>query len=312
MTGTLPARAIEWVAAAVPGARGVRVLGRFAGATTSSLHAIEVEREGAAPLALVLRRYTDARVRATEPQYPRTEAAALRALDGAPGVVVPRLIAVDETGEACDVPAVLMTRLDGRPTLTPPDVGVWVRGLAGALAAVHRLDGAGLEGSYARWHDPRTVQPPRWTRHREAWARLIEASRDLEPAGETVLLHRDYHPGNVLWQDGAVTGIVDWPNACRGVAGIDVGHCRRDIVMTHGIEAAEAVLAAYGEAAGRAPQSLGGGLCDALTLLDSGVVSGEDDASILGAYHVYGRTDLTAEVMHTRLDEYAALIAGRL
>lgn len=302
MTDILPARAIEWVAAAVPGARGVRVLGRFAGATTSSLHAIEVEREVAPPLSLVLRRYTDARVRAAEPQYPRTEAAALRGLDGAAGVVAPRLIAVDETGATCDVPAVLMTRLDGRPTLTPPDVGVWVRGLAEALAAVHRLDGAALERSYGRWHDPRMLEPPRWGQHPAAWARLIEASRSHRPAGEVVLLHRDYHPGNVLWEGGAVSGIVDWPNACRGVAGLDVGHCRRDIVITHGIEAAEAFLAAYGEASGRVPDAL----CDALTLLDI------NQATSVTPYHSYGRTDLTLDIMHARLDEYAALIASRL
>jgi len=306
MTDDLPPRAIEWVRAAVPGTRGVRVFGKFAGATTSSLHAVEVVRDGAPPLALVLRRYTDAQVRAEEPQYPRTEAAALRALDGAWGVVAPRLVAVDETGVACDVPAVLMTRLDGRPTLTPPDVGAWVRGLAEAIAAVHRLDGAALDDVYQRWHDPRGLQPPRWSRQHAAWARLIEASRDLEPTGETVLLHRDYHPGNVLWEDGAVSGIVDWPNACRGVAGLDVGHCRRDIATTHGAETAEAFLAAYREASGGAPDAL----CDALALLDSS--AGEDGTRILGAYHAYGRTDLTLDIMRARLDEYAALVADRL
>jgi aminoglycoside phosphotransferase (APT) family kinase protein len=302
MTEMLPARAVEWVTAAVPGARAVRVLERLAGATTSSLHAIEVERDDAPPLSLVLRRYTDASVREEEPQYPRTEAAALRALDGAPGVMAPRLIAFDETAEVSDVPAVLMTRLMGRPTLSPPDTTVWVRGLADALAAVHRLDPGKLEGTYGRWHDPATLQPPRWTQHRSEWARLIEASRDLEPTGEVVFLHRDYHPANVLWADGPVSGIVDWPNACRGIAALDVGHCRRDIVMTHGIEVAEAFLTAYGEASGRAPDAL----CDALALLDVSQVTK------VAPYHAYGRRDLTVELTRARLDEYAVLIAGRL
>ncbi|TAK76265.1 MAG: aminoglycoside phosphotransferase family protein [Dehalococcoidia bacterium] len=308
MTDPLPARALDWVRSAVPGARGAHTVERFAGATTSSLHAIEVERAGAPPLALVLRRYTDAKVRAEEPQFPRTEAAALRLLDGAPGVIAPRLIAVDETGEACDVPAVLMTRIEGRPTLTPEDIGVWVRGLAEALAAIHHLDGATLEGSYERWHDPVTLRPPSWTRQPEAWARLVEASHDLEPSGEVVLLHRDYHPGNVLWSGGAVSGIVDWPNACRGIAALDAGHCRRDVVMTHGVEVAEAFLAAYGEASGRAPDAL----CDALALLDCALVAGGHRASALAAYHAYGRADLSLELVCERLDEYATLIARRL
>lgn len=308
MTDTLPARAIEWVAGAVPDARGVRVIERFAGATTSSLHGIEVERAGAPPLSLVLRRYTDPGVRAEEPQFPRTEAVALRSLAGAPGVIAPRLIAVDETGEACDVPAVLMTRLNGRPTLTPSYPEAWVRGLAEALVAVHRLDGASLEGSYERWHDPATLRPPSWTRHPNAWMRLIEASRELELSGEVVLLHRDYHPGNVLWDRGVVSGVVDWPNACRGIAALDVGHCQRDIVMTHGVEVAEAFLSAYGDASGRAPDAL----CDALALLDCALVGGGHRASALAAYHAYGRADLTLGLVCERLDEYATLIAGRL
>ncbi len=302
MTDTVPARAIEWVTAVVPGTRDVRVLEQFAGATTSSLHAIEVDRADAPPLSLVLRRYTDPAVRAEEPQYPRTEAAALQALDGATGVVAPRLIAFDETGETCDVPAVLMSRLDGRPDLAPVDVGRWVSGLAQTLAAIHRLDGADIEGVYERWHDPQTVQPPPWSQRPGTWARLIEASRDREPAGEIVLLHRDYHPGNVLWRGGVVTGVVDWPNVCRGVAGLDVGHCRRDIVMTHGIEVAETFLSAFAEASGRAPDAL----CDALALLDISQVTN------VTPYHAYGRTDLTVELTRARLDKYAALVASRL
>jgi aminoglycoside/choline kinase family phosphotransferase len=131
---------------------------------------------------------------------------------------------------------------------------------------------------------------------------LIEASRDLEPSGEVVVLHRDYHPGNVLWHEGTVSGVVDWPNACRGVAGLDVGHCRRDIVMTHGIEVAEAFLSAYGDASGRAPDTL----CDALALLDISHVTN------VTPYHAYGRTDLTVDLTRARLDEYATLVAGRL
>lgn len=304
MTDPLPARATDWVTAAVPGARGVRVLEQFAGATTSSLHSIEVDRDGAPPLPLVLRRYTDPDVRAEEPQYQRTEAAALRALEGLPEVVAPRLVAFDMTGEACDVTAVLMGRLEGHPAISPPDVDVWVHGLAEALAAIHRVDGGAIDDVYERWHDPRTLELPRWAGQPAAWARLIEASRDLEPTGPQVLLHRDYHPGNVLWHDGVVTGIVDWPNACRGVAALDAGHCRRDIVSTHGIKAAEAFRTAYAEASGRIPDAL----CDALALLDSS----SDSGFVLNVYHAYGRTDLTVETIHARLDEYAVLIASRL
>jgi aminoglycoside phosphotransferase (APT) family kinase protein len=51
------------------------------------------------------------------------------------------------------------------------------------------------------------------------------------PDDAPVFIHRDYHPGNVLWSRGAVTGVVDWVNASGGGAGADVGHCRQNLAV---------------------------------------------------------------------------------
>ena len=47
--------------------------------------------------------------------------------------------------------------------------------------------------------------------------------RDELPAGES-LLHLDWHPGNLLADEaaGEITGIVDWDNARRGHASLDL------------------------------------------------------------------------------------------
>jgi aminoglycoside phosphotransferase (APT) family kinase protein len=50
-------------------------------------------------------------------------------------------------------------------------------------------------------------------------------------AGPAVFTHRDFHPGNVLWSRGRVTGVVDWPTASVGPAVVDVGHCRTNLVQ---------------------------------------------------------------------------------
>lgn len=47
---------------------------------------------------------------------------------------------------------------------------------------------------------------------------------------ETCFIHRDYHPGNVLWLGPRVCGIVDWVNASLGSPEADVGHCRANLV----------------------------------------------------------------------------------
>jgi hypothetical protein len=49
------------------------------------------------------------------------------------------------------------------------------------------------------------------------------------PPDGAVFLHRDYHPGNVLWRRGTVSGVVDWPGASIGPPSADVGHCRGNL-----------------------------------------------------------------------------------
>jgi aminoglycoside phosphotransferase (APT) family kinase protein len=58
--------------------------------------------------------------------------------------------------------------------------------------------------------------------------------------------HRDFHPGNVLWSGGEVSGIVDWPSASAGSPDADVGHCRLNLAWQLGMDAADRFLALCG------------------------------------------------------------------
>jgi aminoglycoside phosphotransferase (APT) family kinase protein len=57
----------------------------------------------------------------------------------------------------------------------------------------------------------------------KAWLCGIAALDGPVPSDERVFIHRDFHPGNVLWRDGEVTGVVDWVNASIGSPWADVG-----------------------------------------------------------------------------------------
>jgi aminoglycoside phosphotransferase (APT) family kinase protein len=46
----------------------------------------------------------------------------------------------------------------------------------------------------------------------------------------------------VLWTNGRVSGVVDWPNASIGDPSADVGHCRMNLAGTLGLEAADRFL----------------------------------------------------------------------
>ena len=50
------------------------------------------------------------------------------------------------------------------------------------------------------------------------------------PANDHVFIHRDFYPGNVLWNRRHVSGVVDWEAASIGPRSVDVAHCRINLL----------------------------------------------------------------------------------
>lgn len=171
---------------------------------------------------------------------------------GSAGVATPALLAVDPAGTDAGVPAVLMSRLPGRVDWWPADTGRWLRRLAGLLPAIHAapLPPPGTIGPFAPYAQA-SYQPPAWARYPKLWERAAEISHRPAPRLPAVLVHRDFHPGNVLWRRGQVAGVVDWQAACTGPAVADVAHCRVNL-LTFGTDAAERFTALWQHAAGAA------------------------------------------------------------
>lgn len=191
---------------------------------------------------LVLRRMDDVSGLDGASQRTRSEVAALGRLPTSK--LVPRLVAADPDGERTGASAVLLTRVPGRPWL-PPAGGVtaWVDGLAAAQRFVAELGDPGADlPRTTPWLDT-YVDPPPWTADPDGWAWAAEvASRGLPPGGPDRLLHRDAHHGNVLFNRGRLSGIVDWEAMCRGPGELDVARCRVQVALVAGPEAADAFL----------------------------------------------------------------------
>ena len=224
------------------------------GGTSSAIHAVTVEEPGGARQRrrLVLRRFVRAGWLEREPDLAEHEARVLSLLEGS-GVPAPRLVAVDPTGADCGAAAVLMTRLDGAVVWSPDDLGPYLRRLAEALPPIH--DVAVPSGTAIRPYDPyyldEDLRPPDGTSCPEVWERAIEVHAGPPPVDERRLIHRDYHPGNVLWRAGRVTGIVDWASASLGSPEADVGHCRLNLAWHFDQSVADAFTAAWRAVAGR-------------------------------------------------------------
>ncbi len=300
---TLTQFALRWIADAVgPGAKvqSTRVL---AGATSSTLYSVDVSRGGRG-MGLVLRRFTNAEWLAEEPDLARHEAASLEKATEA-DVPTPELIAWDEDGAFCGVPAILMTRLPGSVELRPLDFDDWLYRLAEALVSVHVVDVGTFPWRYAPYNDVSRLKVPAWSRHPGLWEKTIDIVNGPWPEARACFIHRDYHPTNVLWQNGRVSGIVDWPNACRGPAGLDVAWCRGNLVGLYGVAAADRFLQAY--------QSLAGSsfdyhpYWDLLQIIE--VLPGPP--GVYAPWIDFGIRNLSAEIVRERLDEYLVSLMAR-
>ncbi|NIA25287.1 MAG: phosphotransferase [Gammaproteobacteria bacterium] len=206
------------------------------GATSSSVYAVTFE--DASPV--VLRLFTNERWLANEPDLATHEAAALAEMEQI-DLPTPQVIALDADGSQTGVPAVLMTLLPGTVDLRPDNPDTWLAALAEPLNILH----ASLTPAFAWKYDPwieRDLQPPEWTEHRDLWTRAFALFVEGMPRARASLLHRDYHPTNVLWTDGAISGIVDWVNTCVGPPSADVAHCRLNLALMYGYETAERFL----------------------------------------------------------------------
>jgi len=246
-----PRQALAWAAARLGGpvisARALR------GGMSSAVYLLTVADGAGRRRQAVLRRYVRPELNAEEPDIAEREARALQAAESA-GVPTPGLLAVDPAGTQAGAPAVLMSRLPGRVDWWPSDVGRWLRRLAGILPAIHTapLPPAGLIEPFAP-DLPASYQPPPWARYPRIWERAAEISRGPAPVLPEVLVHHDFHPGNVLWRRGTVSGVVDWQAACTGPAVIDVAHCRVNL-LTFSTGTAGQFTAWWQQAAGAAYQ----------------------------------------------------------
>lgn len=183
---------------------------------------------------------------------PAKEAAVLDRMD-ATSVPVPRVLAVDPDGEASGVPSLLTERLPGRP---PSDAACGGRELltvlGGTLAEINTVDG-GLEAVVPPYWPFGTLGGVRWppaSIHPELWEGALAVAAEPPPTTQGRFLHRDFHPGNSLWQGGRLTGIVDWTSASWGPPAADLAHLRINLTLRVGPEAADLARDAFREAGG--------------------------------------------------------------
>jgi Ser/Thr protein kinase RdoA (MazF antagonist) len=209
---------------------------------TGSVIALDAVDGGGRFQRLVLKLYTPD---PEEPDSPKREAHILDLLRKS-DLTVPQVIAIDPEGVECEMPALLMTRLPGKPRVWPRDIKPWFDDLATCAARIHTTPiGPEALPLYRRYEWDKRTAPPPWSMKPALWEKAIEAYRGPSPDHRPTFIHRDFHAGNILWSGGKVQGIVDWLHGCWGPPEQDIAHCRLNLWLNQGPAAADALVAAY-------------------------------------------------------------------
>lgn len=289
-------RICQWIINVVNPNAFIKSVHKLPGATSSLLYTVVV-KEGEKERSLVLREFNNVGWLADEPDIAWHEACSLN-MAARTGLPVPKLIACDKSGEVCGLPAILMSHLKGKVVLKPDSMQKWLHQLADALKQIHRVNADDFSWNYFSYNDIDKITIPEWSQVPDIWKLAINYAKKPRSEYKSCFIHRDYHPANVLWHDGKISGVVDWANACSGPAGIDIGHCRWNLAMLYGIEIADQFLAAY--------QAIAGSTFyydpywDILSVIDT--LSGSP--TVYSGWRDFGITELTDALMVERTDMY--------
>lgn len=216
------------------------------GGVSARVTALEIQRpDGAASRVVVREPGATASGSPAGPDVQR-EHDLLGFLHGA-GFPVPRPLSIDDAR----VPAYfVMSFVEGTGDL-PPQAPAR---MAEVLARLHALP-ASIAPFLPDREDPRAAlsgdlgaQLP--------WMPAFLATQRAPSAADRTLLHGDYWPGNLIWQDGAIVAVLDWEDAAVGDPLSDVACCRLELRYVLGAAGADAFTAAYFARTGRSCEGL--------------------------------------------------------
>ena len=185
------------------------------------------------------------------------------------GVPCPEPVFFDAKGDTLGAPLLVTKEIPGAQILAHPANELWAERapiVATLLAQIHIFSCpdefiAMLPDakSQATWFMKKDTIPDYMQAYPDGesiWNILIQELPQLQPV-PSCLVHGDYWSGNILWDKGQLTGILDWENAAFGDPGFDLAYCRMEMIIDGMWEAADTFLKVYESQTGRPIRHLG-------------------------------------------------------
>lgn len=266
------------------------------GGMSARMTVLEITTGSDDPRRIILRQPA-AGVLHRNPDAARNEYRLLQMLH-ARGLAVPAPLLLRTSGETSMPPYLALEYIEGAPDFAPSNPLECARQMAEQLALIHSVEPDGNDLAFllqpagcGEQVDDKTpigaaaLDP-------EAARRALSA-HPFPTAGCVTLLHGDFWPGNILWQDGRIAAVIDWEDARLGDPLSDLAIARLDIAWIYGWEAMHSFTQSYLSLMTLDDANLSyWDLCAALRL--SRLV-GEYLAGWAAYFQPYGRLDITPE-----------------
>lgn len=244
------------------------------------------------PHRVVVKIYADDKL--DRAKYAAREYAALDLLR-VHSVRCPIPILLDTDASVLPSPGIVTERLTGKPSLEYRNDAHRVRELAETLAHIHAIEPSPSQERLFMDSDEEAV----YFLHGEKWREMMQAHPDGEEVYRVChelheayrpqmrrLVHLDFWSGNLLWNKGKLTGVVDWEEAAVGNPVYDLAYFQMDLRNVGGQELVDNFTDEYRNASGyeidqqelayfqlaasvRAMPDPGGGIAEASVLGDT-------------------------------------------
>ncbi len=212
------------------------------GGVSAQVTALEIELPDEQTRRLVVRRH--GRVDLEHNPHVAADEFKLLQLLHSEGLPTPIPYYLDQSGEIFPRPSIVIEYIEGEPIFELARVPDLIAQFATYLLRIHRLDCTKIYSSFLpiqesicsemlRKRPTSDVEDADEERLRAALKDAWPFSRQNTP----VLLHGDFWPGNILWRDGRLVGILDWEDARVGDPLADVANSRLEILWAFGVDA---------------------------------------------------------------------------
>lgn len=222
-----------------PGARLLRSAA-LTGGVSAEVTMLEIVQTDGQKEKLVVRQH-GAADRSRNPQIAQDEFRLLRGLHAA-GLPVPHPIFC--AGTEAPKPYVVTEFVEGQVDMSPVNLIAAVESMADTLTDIHQVDwsryGLHFLPKQTDWCAALLGKQPAQPDEslQETLIRGILATAwPLPHAHKDVLLHGDYWPGNLLWNEGRLAAVMDWEDAALGDPLFDLANGRLEILWAFGEDA---------------------------------------------------------------------------